>query len=793
MVDDIGSDDSTLSKRQAPKELILHYRLIDHIASGGMGEVFLAQDTRLNRLVALKVLKSGKYGSDRNRQKIFSEARAAARVTHPNVCQIYDVAETEDSCLIVMEYVQGRTVREYIKSGMQPFQTILSIANQCCDGLEAAHNNGLVHRDLKPSNLMIDKNGYLRIMDFGLASEGHAEQVSDRAGTLFYMSPEQLLADPLDFRSDLFSLGVVFYELSTTIRPFSGLSPSDTARSIIEEAHSPMTELRPELPQDWSAIVDQLLEKKPADRFQTVSELRQKLSKFSAASPKIVPTVTDKIYLAILPLQSHTDDSDVNILIEGFTDELTNKLSFVPQLRVASRSAIEHLVQSDKDIGNAVKKLKITTILRGDIRVEQSSYRLSLELSSTADMSILWSKNYRLAKDELLSFHMEVLEPVLAALNMGIPSDFEIRPIHYRPANEKLYMLYLRAKYCLKKRDRQSIEDAISYLSEVVSKDKNFTAAEAELATALGIRNVYGFGADDDGIDRARHLAEHAVQTDPSSSQAHMALYFALRPYNVQKTITELRTAIALDETNYEAHHYLAHSYTFTGQYELACREELRALELDPFQEISRAHLARLYVYREMYEQAEQQMNYLRQGTDDAYLYHVTRGWILWRNRDWEAATVEFKKIIKEEESNQFLLANYADCLRRTGCFDEALSLLRPALRRCVTPYLLQTRMGQILGEVNEHDEANEYFANAHTVLDSQTAQSYREKSAVYLYDKAWIYAQSHDVNQALNYLEKSVEHGHGHHADLLHRPDWDRFINNPQFLKLIDEMKRRI
>jgi len=191
-----------------------------------------------------------------------------------------------------------------------------------------------------------------------------------------------------------------------------------------------------------------------------------------------------------------------------------------------------------------------------------------------------------------------------------------------------------------------------------------------------------------------------------------------------------------------------------------------------------------------MPEQAELQMDELRQGADNGYLFHITRGWMHWRNRDWVAASMEYQQILKENESNQFLLANYSDCLRRLQQYDEALSLLTPAAGQLMTPYLLQARIGQTLLDMQNHREAKERFTTAHEILDSQMAKSYRDKSAVYLHNKAWIFAQSGDTSRALEFLQQSIEHGHKHYADLLHRPDWDRFLDNPLFISLVEKMK---
>ncbi len=508
----------------APGAMISRYRLLSRLGEGGMGAVFLAEDSGLKRQVALKFL-SAQFASDQIfRTRFIREAQSAARLSHPNVVTIFEVGESQGHVFIAMEYLQGQSLRQLMDQRLPTLERTLAIMAQVGDALAAAHVSGITHRDVKPANIIVDPNDRVRLLDFGLAkSEGEEQltQAGTALGTVSYMSPEHAMGKNIDPRSDVFSAGIVLFEMLSGQLPFKKPNIPATMHAIVNEAHPSIRALVPSLPQSLQNVVDRSLAKLPEQRYssarQMADELRGSLfdlAGLSKGSPvptgrttTALPAVAAKVTsLAVLHLQNLGTDED-DALCYGITEDLIVDLTRIGSMRVSPMRAILKYKDSDADIEEIAAKLKVDLILDGSLRRSAGSIRVTAQLVEAASGTNLWADRWEHPIEKLPEIKQALANGVAQALQIGVTvvsAAFVGTP---DAEDAQAYELYLRGKYAFEhKKEKADVVRALELYQQALKMEPNLLAARAGLAEALLHQGEYDRAAAElaTSLDEAR-------------------------------------------------------------------------------------------------------------------------------------------------------------------------------------------------------------------------------------------------------------------------------------------------
>jgi serine/threonine-protein kinase len=603
-----------------------HYRILKQLGAGGMGIVYLARDTRLDRAVALKVLPQ-EFARDATLLARFRrEAKTVAALNHPNIATLYSVEEADGVRFLTMELVEGQRLDALLAPGGLPLPRILDLALPLTDALVAAHEKGIVHRDLKPTNVMVTKDGRVKVLDFGLAklavpggamdpeaTQGAAvtsplTSTGQVVGTVPYMAPEQLRGEAVDARSDLFALGIMLYELVTGQRPFTGKSLSDVTSSILRDAPTPMTALRPGLPRDIARIVGRCLEKAPRERFQTARDVYNELrlvrkelegaDSARADSPALLsaPIADDTPSIAVLPFVNMSKDEENEYFADGLSEELLNVLAKIRGLRVVSRTSAFHFKGKDVDLATVAQKLNVATILEGSVRKSGRRVRITAQLIQVSTDSHLWSETYDRELEDIFAVQDDIAQSVVkearaallgekpdASASAKVKAEVEAAA-KGRRENAEAYRLYLQGRFFTDRRTREGAAKGIEYYRQALELDPGYALAWAGLARAYTEEAVRGWASIAEGFGRAREAAERALVLEPDLAEGYVALGWVRMSYDWDWKGAEssMRRALELAPGKAEVVRGAAFLAMIMGRLMEAIELERRAVALDP-------------------------------------------------------------------------------------------------------------------------------------------------------------------------------------------------------------------
>jgi non-specific serine/threonine protein kinase len=589
----------------AAGQVVSHYRLVEKIGEGGMGVVWRARDESLDREVAVKFLPEQFAGDPDRRTRFEREAKAVAALNHPNIVTIHSVEEADGLHFFTMELAEGRPLSKLIPEDGLALARFLEVALPLSDAIASAHERGIIHRDLKPGNIMLADDGTVKILDFGLAKfredRGTQEDVTATtvsggfgiSGTVNYMSPEQARGESLDHRSDLFSLGIILYEMATGRRPFEGRSPAEAFASILKDTPTPINEVKPELPRALGSILRRCLEKDLKGRMQSALDLRNELEGLgrgeSSNREEFGPSV------AVLPFADMSPEKDQDYFCEGMAEEIINALSGIQGLRVAPRTSSFQFRDTLTGVSEIGRRLRVATLLEGSVRKSGGRLRITVQLIDVDEGYHLWSERYDREMTDIFAIQDEIAAQVVAAFESEL-GPAALRAIPQAPTRDvQAYDYYLRGRKFYFQYGRREIEFALQLFSRAIELDPAYALAHAGLSDCWSYIYLYAERSD---LNRgqADAASRRAVELAPDSAQAQASRGVALSLGGRDREAREaFETAIRLDPGLFEAHYFYARHCFAAGDAEQAVRLYERAGRARPEDYQSPLLMAQIY------------------------------------------------------------------------------------------------------------------------------------------------------------------------------------------------------
>lgn len=626
------------------------YEITEELGRGGMGVVYKAKDTKLKRTVALKFLPPELTHISEVKERFMREAQAAAALDHPNICTVYEFDETEEKTFISMAYIEGQSLRKRIESGLLNLDEAINIAIQTAEGLQEAHKKGVVHRDIKSANIMVDKRGQAKIMDFGLARVTGGTLVTKEGttmGTIAYMSPEQARSEKVDHRTDIWSLGVVLYEMISGQLPFKGEHDQAVMYSILNEELEPITNLRSEIPMSIEQVVGKALEKNPDERYQHTEELlddlkailegiepegiRARLRKAKLLRRKkaflyagiagfvvIMTVIALSLFtgraeaidsIAVLPLENLSGDPDQEYFSDGITDALINELAKIRALRVISRTSVMQYKEVRKSLSEIARELNVDAVVEASVLTVGGRVQIRAQLIQAPTEQNLWAQSYERKMSDILFLQSEMAQTIAREIKVKLTPQEETRLASARPVNPEAYEAYLKGMFYLNKFTLEGFEKGLAYLQQAVEKDPADALPYAGLALGTSIAgHGLGFGLvpPREAFPPAKAAALKALELDEMLAEAHAALALVKLYYEWDWAGVEqaFRRALELNPNIPEAHRHYAWYLVLIGRLDEAIAEMKQAQQVDPLTPIYTAELGWLYWIAERYEEA---------------------------------------------------------------------------------------------------------------------------------------------------------------------------------------------
>jgi serine/threonine protein kinase/Tfp pilus assembly protein PilF len=761
------------------------YEITDFIGAGGMGEVYRARDTRLGREVAIKTVPADAASGDAT-LRLLKEARHASSLKHPNICTVYEVGESSGVPFIVMELLDGRTLSECQREGKLPLEEALRYGIQVAAALEHAHGRGVVHRDLKSANVVIEHGGRAIVLDFGLArSLPQNDQVSQSttvsehgpAGTLTHMAPEVLLGGRGDARSDVWSIGVLLYQLVNGYLPFSGRTAFETSSAILGESPKPMAK---GVPLALRLVVERCLMKNPGERYQRAGDVRAALQaivarrawpvvgrlmipnrrkglRIAIAAALVALAISAAIAIsnrstrsfetiALLPLENSTGQPAEDFYAAGVTDALIAQLGAVGDLRVISRTSTMQAGGSGKATRDIGRELGADAIVKGSVRRSSGLIRLDLRLIEPESGVVIWSKTFERSTREVLVLQADAVRGLAGAVRSALRPGASERLTMVPTINPEVYEAYLKGRYEWNLRTAASLERAIQHFSQAINLDQAYAPAHAALADCynqLGTELV-GVGSPREYRPRAAAEAIRALQIDANSSEAHAALG------------------------------YVRH---YQWQWAEAEKAFLRAIELNPSNALARVWYANLLMSRGRFDESLRQVYAARDLDPFSLIVNTNIGWVLYSARRYQEAIEHLTRTVALDPAYPQARRRLANSLASAGRYHEAFAQIDELLRLTNRSPSSLTMLANVYARAGRTEEARAVLRELLAVPDRQ----YLPPGTI-----GAVYASLGDIETAVDWMERSYEEGSNAVAYLASEPWNDGMRSHPRFQSLL-------
>jgi serine/threonine protein kinase/Tfp pilus assembly protein PilF len=554
---------------------IAHYKIVEKLGGGGMGVVYRAEDTKLKRDVAIKVLSPGRSMSETDEARLIAEARSAAALRHPNICTVYEIGKEGDVSYISMAYVPGRRLDAIVEKGPLSVERALDIAIQIAQGLQAAHDKNIVHRDIKTANVIVDKDNRVTILDFGIAKlsgQAHTKEGST-FGTVTYMSPEQARGDSIDHRTDIWSLGVCLYEMLAGRKPFVAEQDAAVVYQILNQNPPDLADLGLGIPEPVLRIVDKALEKDLDNRYQLMEQMLADLK--LAGIDRKSSIGTDGVIqpsIAVLPFTNMSADKEQDYFCDGIAEDIITSLSHIEGLRVAARTSSFALRDSGLDVRAIGRKLGVDTLLEGSVRKAGDRLRITAQLVSVSDGYHLWSERYDRDLQDVFAIQDEIGQNIVDALKIKL-TEKEKRALSKVPTTDvEAYEYYIRGRQYFHQLGVKGLEYARNMFTSAIIRDPGYALAYCGLADCYSMIYTY-YDSDRTNVENALTASRKALSLDSELAEAHASLGLSVS-INGQyaDAVDAFKKAIQLSPKLYEAYYFYARMMRSRGDLEEAAR-----------------------------------------------------------------------------------------------------------------------------------------------------------------------------------------------------------------------------
>jgi len=729
-----------------------HYKILEKLGSGGMGEVWLAEDTRLKRRVALKFLPAEAATED-EQARFIREAQAASALDHPNICTIYEAGDTDDDrTYIAMAYCDGETVKEKISKGPLDLEEALDIAIQIGEGLARAHREGIVHRDIKPANAILTKDGTIKIVDFGLAKLTGSTQLTKTGtsmGTAAYMSPEQIRGEGVDHGTDIWALGVMLYEMVTGEQPFKGENETALTYAILNDEPENIITIRDDIPPQIDSVIGKALVKDPANRFQHVQEMIEELRNLPIGGAGLEGWEKS---IVVLPFENMSPDPEQEFFSDGLTEEIITDLSKIHSLRVISRNSAMMLKGTRKATKTIGRELNVQYVLEGSVRRAGNDLRITAQLIDATTDAHLWAEKYSGTLDDVFDIQEKVSRSIVDALELTLSPEAN-KEIAKRPIPDVYaYECYLKARYEIWKWTEDGLNNALEHLQNGL----NIVGDNAYLLAGIGYVNYQyvntGLQVDELYLQRAEEYAKRALELDPESPYGNIVLGLRQGSWggNPKAGIEHFKRALAVVPNDYDALVWIYTYYAHFGKTDEATPFLERLIRIEPLDP----------------------RNQLRPGLIQ-----------MWSGR-FDRAQDILQKVYESHPDDLIIRWYYALTLSYNHLIDEACALFESAAKEA--PGVLFFSQGLLLAYALQVKESEVI-----SLLESSELHYWARRNPAYSLYVAESYALINEKEKALEWLEIAISRGMINYPFLNeYDPHLENIRGDERFHKLMERVK---
>jgi len=749
-------------------QTIAHYRIVEQLGAGGMGVVYKAYDNRLDRPLALKFLPENLAQEPHALDRFRREARAASALNHPGICTIYDIGEQDGRAFIAMEYIEGETLRSHAHGNPLPLEEILKLGIEIAEALDAAHAGGIIHRDIKPANIFVTKRGQAKVLDFGLAklvpkgvanadensgsgSQGSNSIVGIISGTPSYMSPEQVRGDDLDPRTDIFSLGLLLYEMATGRQAFGGGTGGMIIEAVLTRAPVPARSINPEIPPRLEEVIEKALHKNREERYQRASDMladlqrlkrdldsghigsgtekesrsissTRGLSRAAAGRPRNTATKSGAPHseraprsigaLAVLPFENLSHDPENDYLSDGITGSLINILATIPKLRVMAQSTVFRYKGRQIDPQAIGRELNVRAILTGRMMQSGGALRIGAELVDVVSGSQLWGAQFDRKPGDIFVIQDEISNEIAGRLRLQLTRAEKKRLVRRHTEDPEAYRLYLQGRHHWNQWTEDGFYKAIGYFERAAEKDPKYALAYTGIAESYVLLGWNSYLPPKDAFPKGKAAALKALELDPDLGEAHSPLAAALwlHDWRWEEAQTEFRRSLELNPTYPTANHWYAEYVMTMGRHADAIAKMKKSQELDPLSLIINVAIGWAFYHARQYDEAIEQL--LRTVELDPN-YPVTY-WILGlvhrRMGRYELAVAAGEKGVSLSGGSPLMRAALAQTYGMSGRPEEAQKALEDLIELSKHKYVAPHFLAGIHIGLRNHDRAVEYL-----------------------------------------------------------------------------------
>lgn len=740
-------------------ETISHYKILEELGRGGMGVVYKAEDTKLKRTVALKFLPPGLTSDPEAKERFVHEAQAASALEHPNICNIHEIDETADGQIFIcMAHYEGEPLKNMIERGPLKLDKAIETAIRIGEGLARAHESDITHRDIKPANIMITSRGEVKIVDFGLAKLAGKTKLTKEGstlGTVEYMSPEQARGEDVNHRTDIWSLGVVFYELLTGRPPFGGDYDQAVIYSILNEEPAPVTSLRAGLPLEVDRVLAKALAKNPGERYQhacdLLVDLRSLLKQIMpGATPQRIVSKKSKKNLtlllggvliiiivffllrniifpekaevidsiAVLPLENLSRDPEQEYFTDGMTENLIANLARISALKVISRTSVMRYKDTDKSLPEIARELNVDAVIEGSVLRAGDRVRITAQLVEAKEDRHIWANTYDRDLNDILDLQSEVARAIAHEIKIELTPGENARLTEERKVNPEAHEAYLKGRYHWNKRTKTDLEKSVVHFEDAIRIDPDYATAYAGLADAYIVLADWGHILPKDGYAKAKEIALRALELDENNAEAHTAYAAALKlhEYKWKEAEEEYKLAIELNPSYATARQWHAEQLWSQGRFDEAFQQIERAQELDPLSLIISTVRGSIYLYARRYDDAIDQCKKALELDSGFWLAHQILGIAYTEKGMYEAALEEKKVTMMLVGAESDKIAALEQAFRRDGIKGIDMWLIEEGIELYDEKYNKPYYYAAAYARVGEIDKAFECLEKTYEV-----------------------------------------------------------------------------